>query len=312
MPTKALNYPHPVLDAAGRDFPNCGFELRLISQDDSGDALTFTMSVLMECPGLQEMVENGQASLYIRVRCNRTSYREVCQASLNSPFDVRIAKNKITGTINLQAVVVAAQSVDKYELRDFNESYFANMAFKIRKGDILAIEPGITVKLDSILEKDMTGIVQVVPDSRASRVRVRYAAVEDIDPNWTNYIYVVLPKSEYDSYCKLRVKKHLKHGVERYLQCSIVLPAIVEALSLLRKEEMIAEDELERHYAGTTWAESLYASLAKLNIETISEQVESDYEIANKLLGDVVSDSISSLFQKLTEWSTIRDEGDVL
>ena len=312
MPTKALNYPHPVLDAGGRDFPGCNFQLHLISQDDTGGDLAFLLSITIDCPGLQEMVETGQASAYLRIRCSRTSYREARKVSLSDPFELRIPKERVAGSISLQAVIVASQSIEQYELAEFNASYFSSMVFKIRKGDILAIEPGLLVKLDSVLEKDMAGVVQVTCDSKASEMRVHYAAIEDMDPNWTDYIYVVLPEAEYISYGKLRLKKHLKHGVERFLQCSIVLPAITEALSLLRKEEMIAEEDLEAHHMGTIWAESLYASLAKIGIESLAEQTASDCEIANRLLGDVMGDSISNLLQKLTEWSTIRDEDDAL
>ena len=101
-------------------------------------------------------------------------------------------------------------------------------------------------------------------------------------------------------------------GVERFLQSSLVLPAITEALSLLRREEMLEKGELDRHYMGTIWADSLYAALARMGFESLADQSSSDYELANKLLGNVEGDSLINLEQRLTEWSTIRDEDDVL
>lgn len=312
MASKILNYPHPVLAQGSRDFPGCVFRLDLISQDDSGQDLIFGLSCMLDCACLQEMLDDGRAAVYLRFRCSRTSYRGVKKVHGATDFEVRIPKNLVSDSLNLQAVIVAADGIDGYALPEFNQSYFENMTFKLRKGDILAIEPGMTVKLNSILEEDMAGIVQVTSDAKASEMHVHYAAIEDMDPSRTDYIYVMLPESEYYTYGQLRTKKHLKHGVERFLQSSLVLPAITEALSLLRREEMIEEGELDRHHMGTIWAESLYAALARMGIESLAEQPVSDYELANKLLGDVEGDSLSNLMQKLTEWSTIRDEDDVL
>ena len=107
-------------------------------------------------------------------------------------------------------------------------------------------------------------------------------------------------------------KKHLKNGVERFLQCSIILPAITEAISILRREELIEVDEDEPHYKGTVWADSIMQALTNLGVEELATCNRSDFELANLLLGNVVGDSISNLMQKLTDWSTIRQEDESL
>ena len=60
------------------------------------------------------------------------------------------------------------------------------------------------------------------------------------------------------------------------------------------------------------WAESIKAALINLGIDDLSASTESDFSIANRLLGNVVGDSINNLMQKMIEWSTIRQEDDVL
>lgn len=312
MASRPLNYPHPVLVDDSRDFPECSFRLNLVNQDDAGDDLVFGLSCILDCSGLQRMLDEGSAAAYLRILCNRTSYRSVVPIDNMDDFEVRIEKRRVCDSIDLQAMIVATKAFSQYELAEFNQTYFASMSFKLRRGDILAIEPGMTVKLNSVLEKDMAGIVQITSDTNASEMHVYYATVEDLDPSRTDYIYVMLPESEYITYGQLRTKKHLKFGVERFLQCSVVLPAITEALSRLRREEMIEEGELDRHHMGTIWADSLYASLARLGIESLADQTSSDYELANKLLGNVEGDSLSNLMQKLTEWSTIKDEDEAL
>lgn len=312
MAAKQLNYPHPVLEEGNKDFPGCTFEMNLLSQDDSGENLTFDLSCVLDCAGLQRMLDDGSADAYLRIKCARTSYRNVKHIDSLANFEVQIEKQRIGGLVELQAVIVAAGESLQYRLPEFNRTYFGDMAFRLRKGDVLAIEPGMRVSLDSVLEREMAGIVQVTYDSKISDMRVHYAAIEDEDPDRSDYIYVILPKEEYKFYGQLRTKKHLRHGIERFLQCSLVLPAITEALSRLRYEEMVEEEDLERHYKGTVWADSLYASLRRLGIGDLSEEAASDYELANRLLGNVEADSINNLMQKLKEWSTIGEEDEAL
>ena len=141
---------------------------------------------------------------------------------------------------------------------------------------------------------------------------MNYATVEETDPALTNYIVITLPDAEYKNYAKLRTKKHLKNGVERFLQASIILPAVTEAISILRREEMIEADEDEPQYRGTVWADSILHALRGLGIEELASCNRSDYELANLILGNVVGDAVSNLMQKLTDWSTIRQEDESL
>ena len=87
---------------------------------------------------------------------------------------------------------------------------------------------------------------------------------------------------------------------------------MTEAIALLRKEELIEADEDEPHYKGTVWADSIMQALANLGVEELATCNRSDFELANLLLGNVVGDSISNLMQKLTDWSTIRQEDESL
>ena len=96
-----------------------------------------------------------------------------------------------------------------------------------------------------------------------------------------------------------------------YASRRVVFPAITEAVARLRREEELEEDP-DCHYRGTIWAESLYNALNKMGIEELATCNQSDFEIANKLLGDVVGDSINILMQKMIDWSTIQQEDEAL
>lgn len=114
----------------------------------------------------------------------------------------------------------------------------------------------------------------------------------------------------------MRTKKHFKNGIERFLQSTLILPAITEAISKLRMEEYLLEniedEDYEILYKGTVWADSILKALNNLGIDDLANCTSSDYELANKILGNVAADSLNNLMQKMTEWSTIRQEDDVL
>ena len=68
----------------------------------------------------------------------------------------------------------------------------------------------LKIKLNSVLEKNASGIVQVTGSPSITEMKVNYATVEETDPALTNYIVITLPDAEYKNYAKLRTKKHLK------------------------------------------------------------------------------------------------------
>lgn len=311
MRNRAIEYPHPVLNEYTNDFTDCSFTINVVSYSDTGNFITLVLAYDLKCNGIRDLLDKGLAKIAIRLTCFRTSYRTMFDMELNGRSNISIPKNKVSDAIDIQATIVATQDHVTYALAEFNKNYFSNVSFSLRKGDIIANEPGLKIKLNTVLEKNMAGIVLINTDSSISDMKVNFASIEEIDPSLTDYIYITLPDEEYKNYAKLMTKKHLKNGIERFLQSAVVLPAITEAIAKLRNEEMF-EDASEPHYRGTIWADSIYAALASCGIDELATNTQSDYEIANKLLGNVVSDSISNLMHKMTEWSTIHQEDDVL
>ncbi len=312
MRNKAIEYPHPVLNEYTNDFGECSFTIEIKSHGDNGKVLEFELEHTLNCPGMLQMINDGIAKMYVRIICYRTSFRTVEELNPKGSTIISIPKKLVADVIDLQAMIVAVKDYDNYNLGEFNADYFEGKAFKISKGSLIANEPGLKIKLNTVLEKNVSGIVQVTGSPSISEMIVKYASVEETDPALSNYIVITLPDNEYKNYAKLRTKKHLKNGVERFLQCSIILPAITEAISILRREELIEVDEDEPHYKGTVWADSIMQALLNLGVEELSTCNRSDYELANMILGNVVGDSVSNLMQKLTDWSTIRQEDESL
>ena len=314
MRNRAIEYPHPVLNEYAKDYINSRFGIEILSHSDNGAEIVIEIECQIDCEGLAKSIARREAKPILRLTCYRTSLREIFDLNPTGSTIIRIEKNRITDSIDLQAMIVATQSIDHFSLPEFNAEYFGTVGFSIRKGDILANEPGFRIKLNTMLEKNMAGIVQVRGDKQATNMSVHFAETTEERPDLADYIVITLPDMDYKNYAKLMTKKHLKNGVERFVQASVILPAITEAIANLRAEESVADDNGDTitHYKGTIWADSIYDALKKLDIIDLSENQMSAYEIANILLGNVTSDSISNLMQKLTEWSTIREEDPTL
>ena len=307
------DFPRPVLSDFSKDFIDCRFSLKLNDHNDDGD----TIQILLECDlkseGLKSLLDSGIVNAIVRVTCFRTSFRSVYKVDPDYTLTIQLKKKDVVDLIDVQGMIVAATEIPGYSLKEFNHEYFGDNVFNLRKGDVLAIEPGFKIQLNSILEKDAAGIVQIRVANNITSLRAHYASVEEDDPSLTNYIYIDLPDKEYVSYAKLRTKKHMKNGIERFLQASIVLPAITEGVSKIRMEEMLDEDDLDEHYKGTTWADSILAAVHReYNVDSITDTGKTDFEIANCILGGIVGDSINNLCQKMEEWSTIRQEDENL
>lgn len=314
MRNKEIEYPHPVLNEYTNDFQDCAFSIEVVSHSDNGNSLTFEIKCNLQCEGIVKMIKDGLAKIVLRVTCSRTSFRAIYALNLDAQTIVDIPKNLVVDVLDLKAMIVSNGDYNTYCLSEFNQRYFGSQQFRLSKGYVMANEPGIKIKLDTVLEKDMAGIVQIAVDPDIKEMKVNYATVKENNPKLTDYIVVTLPENEYMNYAKLRTKKHFKNGIERFLQSSLIFPAITEAIAKLRMEEYLIEtdEEYEILYKGTVWADSILQVLNNLGIDDLPNCKNSDYELANKILGNVAADSLNNLMQKMIEWSTIRQEDDVL
>lgn len=312
MNNRHIEYPHPVLSSYTNDYCDSFFEIEVLEHDDNGSDISLKIRCNLKCAGLDTFLQQGSIAAILRVICERALFRKAYNLSVGNDTIIKIPKSLIKDEFSLHAMLVATTAINNFHLDEFNNDYFGTSYFSLRKGDILAEAPLVRLHLNTVVQPEPTGIVYVRLDKNATIPSVHFASREDEDPTKTDYIYISLPNDEHINYVKLTQKKHLKIGVERFVQCSIIMPAIIEAITLIRTELQEEDDEDKNvHYVGTVWAESIQNGLKKFGID-LEDSDKSSYELANLLLGNVISDSISNLYQKMTEWSNLRQEDDTL
>ena len=306
MKRNNYEYPHPVLSQETKDFIDSRFEVNYICHSDNGSEISICLETILECDGLVKLVASGEAKVIARLSCNRTSFRKTYDLKASGETNIGIPKRMIAGDIAIQGMIVAAKNIDHYSLKEFNPEYFGSTEFNILKGFLLASEPGFEIKLTTILEKNMAGIVLVRGDKNTDEMSVYYPEIDEANPELMDYIMITLPDADYVNYGKLMTKKHLKNGTDRFLHASVILPAITEGITKLKFEE--EEEEPSTSYKGTVWADSIYNALETHGISDLANCNKSSYQLANMLLGNAIRDALSNIVQKSTDWATIKEE----
>jgi len=311
MKNNMKEYPHPVLSVNTKDYTNSSFIVRLKGQNDDEEWLQVELACELFCDGIKNMLSHDLAQVVIRIECHRTSYRDLVMINDYERIVIKIPKQKVADTIEIQAMIVSKGEYEQYCLEEFNKNYFGSHVFKLKKGDVIAFEPGMRLKLNTVLEKNVPSIVLISTAKDVKELRIKYAKTDEENEKYQDYITVWMPEKEFILYEKLRKRKMFKASMARFLQSAIILPAITEGIAKIRMEESTEQEE-EATYKGTIWADSISEALKNIGVEDLASNIDSDYELANRLLGNVVGDSLDNLMRKMKDWATIRQEDEIL
>jgi len=133
------------------------------------------------------------------------------------------------------------------------------------------------------LQKPISSIftIQCNDDSPESIVPVFY----------TEKITIYLSRQLYDVYFAMR----RKHEFRRYLSAVIVLPALVEALTIMQIEQQ------DKSYEGLRWYRAIKAKLPSIGVTDIVDPGMPLTTVANRLLGDVSWEALFSLKETIDD-----------
>lgn len=303
MRNNLLDFPHPVLNEFSRDYIASNFTMTVVSTNDSGNDLTIKLKYSLSCAGLQTVISEGKADVIVRITCYRTSFRK--SVSLNADItELVISKSDISDVVEIEPWIVIKQDVREFKLEEFNSDYFGTHSFNLNKGMVLAVAQGIRIKLNTIVEKNLRGIINITTNKEKDYYHVSYPknTVEEGSLE-SDYITVYLSCDDYARWHRLKNSQYQKNGIDRFLQCSLLLPVVVDALNLLKNDEANVVEEQE--YQGTIWADSIYNKLRQHGIESLEDCDKSCAELANLLLNNISAVSMMELEEKMISWSQI-------
>ncbi len=298
MRKSEINFPHPLLSDYSKDYSaECSFVVDLGEVQETAHAFIFPFTYSLSSPGLKNMIEQNLATVVIRVYCSATSYRKVFKFDSSSVLSVEIPKGNVAKRIELQGSIVAAADTTSFSLPEHNQNFFAGSVIDLNRGNILAEADPIQINIDdSELEKQLSSIILIDSTEGIECLDVNYDDAED------GLIHIRMPVNEYQEYFTLR-KNYGRYGISRFLQSAVLMPALTEAIQLLRTEAMLKEllgDEFEEKYGTTIWADSILGKCEELQRD-ISDCSISAYGLANEILHFVTKDAVSELHKKAQE-----------
>jgi hypothetical protein len=273
-------FPHPLLAGNRTDYTSGSFSLHIDEHNSDNKEFFFKLHYELDCPGIEKLVNEGKAKVFLRLKSSATSYREKKDFDPDThQCSFAISKLKVAKTIFIKAYIVTANKITKFSLPEHNPLYFRSTVFDLRKGDILAESALFEVRLDDTeLEKPLSSIFKISQFDEDT---------ESVVANFNNeFIRIFLAPRLYAIYYNLRKKGELR----RYLSAVIVIPALIEALSIMQTEP--STDYIS--YENYRWYRTIEKKLEKLNID-LDETELPLVSIANKLLGDISWDALNSL-----------------
>ena len=279
-------FPNPVLAAERDDYiESCSFGtvFQTSEIEVTADEIIIPITYSLVCNGLQALIDSEQAVVAVSVKSSAASYsRLFCFPKGETAMRISIPKFGVVKRIELGGSIIARTPITGFKCDgEFNDLYFGNSTFEIRKGDILAREDSRVIYVDDTeLEKPLASIFNInnghdqddhiLPDFGGDKVEINLC--EPLYKLYTDFI-------EFNN-----------GALRRYVTGIIVYPVLVEALARICESYQMGngEDHDKR------WFRAIELKAERKGIN-LSQYFDSYTTLANQLLGDISLDALQRL-----------------
>ena len=276
------DFPHPVLSLDGDDYRSeysftCMFDKDVIEDDDK---MEVHVSYELQCEFLENLILEQKATVSLYVESPNSSYRKIYHFDKDeNQIKVKINKSDVSRKIIIKPYIFAKENINEYYSEMFNQDYFMDAIFSVRKGDVLAYEKQYEIVVDDISEfKNCASVFSIrLDESVANGIKVNYNDEK---------INILFNKQDHEKYAQLRERQEFRI----FLSAMIVFPALVEAIEAMKRE---IDSQGEEGISDKRWYLTLEKQLDKKGVQ-ISEMVSSTH-VANVLLGDILKSSLIEL-----------------
>ncbi|WP_162932133.1 hypothetical protein [Solimonas sp. K1W22B-7] len=217
------SYPHPVLDPAGADYPNCGIQFEA-SMHPGPTTYRFDLRFEVGSDSLLDHIEAGDAIYAVQIDSKWTNYREVFQFS-EATRHIEVPEHKLRGIFFLRPFIVAKQAftLGSGEFADV----FSGVAFPMRRGYVLGWDNPLEFDASKTLDdlKNINSVLQIVRNPK-DNVPVEYNLDSD-------KIEIHLSQPDYDAYSAVKGLA----GHRSTLMCVLALPAVTYAIKTFLEDK---------------------------------------------------------------------------
>ena len=280
MEIKNRLFPYPVLCGDTDDYISSTEFALEPSITETVHELLFEYDYLISCDSIETLLRNGQAEYVLHIECSSCAFRIALKSKVPH-ISYRLPKSRVTGEINLVAMIIARVDIPFYSSADLNEDYLGeNISFK--KGSILAYQ-----NLPSVfISKRTEGLAN--NESFFSIIKMPSLDPEEIKPLAFNLnddkIKILVDERTYESY----VKYQHSHFVAMAM---LVLPALTYMIAEIRDNPDLFEKYI--------WFQKIKQYYKVQGIDFVSEILLKDDNpvyIAQEMLQNPISHAYRELY----------------
>lgn len=280
-----IDYPNPLLSSERDDYnENCKFDIVCSEESITVDEnnIVIPVEIILECDGLKKYVENNEAEIVVLINSSAAFFRKTFVLErIDGVQTIAIPKFCVKDKIEFSGYILTKKDIANFSCpNEFNELYFNNATFNIKKGELLAKGETRVIPVDgSELEKPISSIFTI------ERNQINDSEIE-VDLVTDEKIIVRVCDRLNDLYYQM---KDFNNGsLTRYLTGMIVYPALVEAVA-----KMCGNDR--ESYSDKRWFRAIENKLEKMKIDLSTDNDYSYTFLADKLLGGITQEGLRSV-----------------
>ncbi|HUQ21188.1 MAG TPA: hypothetical protein VM099_16330 [Gemmatimonadaceae bacterium] len=280
MSTKR-DFPHPVLDPTGKDYPDCGFQTALIVEQRQND-FCLDASFDIGSQSVEGLVNRGKAQYVLQVHCPRTAFRRAFGSKKRS-WDMQIEESLLRDSFSVTPQVVSVDDFS-YTSKEF-APIFRGMKFDIRRGYVLAIGQTLEYPADKDVD-DLNRLGAIFQVIRNKKKTAEFAEYDLEGPK----ILVLLPPEQYARYDLYKARQPYME----LLVTSLILPGLTLAIDYMKTNRLDAgRDPGADGDSAQRWIRCLEKRLEQLGID--GYDTAESFVIAQRILENPVGRAFAAI-----------------
>ncbi len=247
-------FPHPVLDAKGKDFSSSSFRLN-IELLEAKENLKLGISFKLKNKGIEDLIDAGLAGYFLHIESESTRHRETVLLGSKAEKEIIVSSKDLGSRVEVAGGVIALDLIPHY-INDSFVDELQGIPFSINPGELLAAGEDQELLLEK--EDSLAGLPSI------------FAVVENQDesvtsPSWISddQILIKLPKKQFESYALLSQTPSMRE----VLINMFVVPVLVDVLSRFKG----ASEEDFNEEKDSEWGRLLLDRLEELDIDLETE-----------------------------------------
>jgi hypothetical protein len=223
------SFPYPVV-GNGDDVVDAAFQAAMSVHDDR---VNYYINVKVQCSSstISKLVKKGDAVYVLHVECGNTLYRSATEFT-EDEREFMIPGEYLNSTVEVNVVAQAKKDIPKYKVDNAHADY-GDATFAVSAGDILAVSEGFTFDADINFDmlRSMSSIMQIRERDDPEDAPMEVDLSEE-------KITIYLSHVDFENYKIIRAHPVLSAS----LIATLVLPALVEALTAMKGDPSVVED----------------------------------------------------------------------